>query len=167
MGESKYLEGENMFPEKIHHVVLYVLSYIGRDLGTTEIDNIIYLIDVAHAAQTSRTLTGSKYIRKKWGSYGLLIRDAIKEMKWYEIKIKTEVTEKRKYEKSVHTLNDYARFEPQLDAKEIEYIQGVLDEIKDLSPVELNKRCFHTTPMEAIRKKETEGRLIDEELVLI
>lgn len=156
-----------MFPEKIHHVIYYVLLHIGRSLGTTELDNIVYLIDVASAAQRSKTMTGSTYIRKTWGPYGLELREAIQEMKWHEVKITTELTEKAKREKRLHSLFDYPRFEPELNAKEVEIIQGVLKEIKDLSPIQLNKSCFHTSPMESIREKETDDRMIDEELTLV
>jgi hypothetical protein len=109
-------------------------------------------------------MTKSTYIRKEWGPYSLELSNAIKEMKWYELKITTNTMEKSGFEKRTLRINNYPRFEPGLEKNDVDIIHYVLDEIRDLSPVQLKRKCFHTPPMEAIIKQELNDRLIDEEL---
>jgi len=156
-----------MFPEKIHHVILFVLSEIRRNLGKTELDNILYLIDVESTRFTSQTMTQSTYVRKEWGPYSVDLNYALNEMKWYEIKETTEIMEKSKYEKRSYSIEAHPRFQPELNEQDINIIQRVLTDIKDLGPIEIKRKCYHTAPMEMIIEKEGDEKLIDEELEFI
>lgn len=160
-------EDNDWLPEKIHHVIYYILLNLGRQPGATELDNILYLIDFKFAEIIGRSMTGAKYIRSDWGPYSQEIRDAIKEMKWREVNVITERIGKSERQKYTHRAGDYPRFEPKLDGKEITIIQNVIESVNDKSPIGIKRMVYHTRPMEEIRKMEENEKLIGEELELI
>lgn len=155
---------EKMKPNKLQTVILYVLENIGRPLGTIELRNIIYLIDVESATTNGIMMTGDTYVREEWGPQGINIRSSIEEMEGYEIKKTSILNEKSGITKRSHMPGDKPRFIGTLEPRDISVINSVFEKIEGLSPIQLTRMCFHTYPMEDIRAREDEEKLVGEEL---
>lgn len=143
----------------IHRLIVYILKKLDRDVGIVELVKMVYLIDVEYFKLFGETLTGLGYIRQKLGPYTRDISNAVTDLEEKEPGVlEVKIISSRGHSpilKRSHKIKEEVQFDPDLKSEEKEVANQVLDNIKFLTPKQLENESYKTEPMKEILKKET------------
>ena len=148
---------KSIIPKKLHSLIIYIIAQCGRELGAIELAKVIYLIDLEMESLVGKTMTGEKYTRQEKGPLAINFGNYISQMDGFELKVTIEASAGNSgIPKHNHILGNNPRFEPVLDSIDLSTILRVLNKVKDLSPIQIEKIAYSSEPMVAILKKERE-----------
>lgn len=144
-----------MKPTKVQSVSIYLLQNYGKQVGTIELNKLLYLIDAAFYRLFGRTVSGLSYIRYDKGPYTRQITDELSELIDYEVL--REYKPSRGYSKFLKVAwckGKNPRFEPEMEAEEKEVTNQVFRKVRGLSPRDLERLAYKTEPMQEIIERE-------------
>jgi len=155
------IENPILTPSKLHNLILYIVSYCGRELGAIELAKMIYLIDLENVRLSGKTMTGDNYTRQERGPLCANFGDCITQMDGFELNVSIENNSSSSFPKHTHTLGKKPRFEPILNQVDLVIIQRVLKRLNGLRPKQLEELAYESEPMRAITDQEKKiGKLL-------
>lgn len=135
---------------KLSAMAEYIVYYL-RDLSFFKLTKLLYLIDFKHLDKFQTTISNSIYLRMQEGPWIPYLKNVIQESK----NIKT-IQQNGKPALIYSSDNSYFN----LTDKEIDFINELLDELKDATDSEIKTKVYLTKPMKYILRKEKKGEMM-------
>jgi uncharacterized phage-associated protein len=140
-------------PSQLEKLLLYILNYLNRSVGSVELAKLVYLIDVEAIRLKGESITGQNYRRAPLGP---LVADFEESRSWLDgneiVVIEDEEAKSRGVRKHNISIGPKPRFQVNFSELDLAIINRVLNSLGSKSVSQLKKIAYDTEPWKLIEE---------------